>query len=401
MSGRLGDELLQLRASTRRLVRAGVALRALGSEARARAIHEAAARLRDQRHAYGRALRRELLTSTGLSSQAIEWGLTTSLDALSVPALSELAERAHGQPCELAAVVLAGNVFSAALRPLALPLLLGVPVIAKASSRDDAMARYLRKALTETEPALGGACEVLTFAREQRPLTGALLAHAQVVSVYGSDETVEQLRGLATHATLVARGHGLGAAFVSAGSLRGDATEIARKLALDVAAYDQRGCLSPHAVLVEDDAAGAPGRFAELLAQALDEVGAQMPRGELPAEAAAAQMQWRGVAAARGVLHEGGAYAVGFEGEAALRATPGHRNVGVYACASEQNLAGRLQDWSRHLKALGVAGDEALRTRLAALAPYVCEVGAMQAPPLSARLDGLDPLHGLECPTQS
>ena len=35
-----------------------------------------------------------------------------------------------------------------------------------------------------------------------------------------------------------------------------------------------------------------------------------------------------------------------------------------------------------------------LNAHLADLAPYVCEAGQMQTPPLEARLDGLDPMAG-------
>ena len=53
-----------------------------------------------------------------------------------------------------------------------------------------------------------------------------------------------------------------------------------------------------------------------------------------------------------------------------------------------------------HLKALGVAGDEAARAALARrlpapLRPRVCAVGAMQTPPLDCIMDGALPWDGL------
>jgi len=394
----LGDELLDLRATTRRVVRAGAALRALEVEARAQAIAQACARLRDDTHPYGRALRHELQRNSGLSPQGIAWGLTSTLETVNVEALTRLAQGVQAKPCELAAVILAGNVFSAAVRPFVLPLLMGVPVIAKASSRDDAMARYLRKTLFEVSPAVGDACAVATFARDQPALTSALLAHAQLVTVYGSDATVEAVRAQPLRGSLVARGHGLGACFVSAASVRADTTQVAqvaRQVALDVAAYDQRGCLSPHAVIVQASEPHEASAFARVLFDALEALGTQLPPGPIPADAAAEQMQWRGVARVRGELHEGATCAVAFEGNEPLRPSPAHRNVGVYACTDEADLRAQLQAWSPHLKALGVAGDADVRTRLAATAPYVCEAGRMQTPPLDAPLDGLHPLHGL------
>ena len=109
----------------------------------------------------------------------------------------------------------------------------------------------------------------------------------------------------------------------------------------------------------------------------------------MAADAAAEQLQWRGVAAARGVLHLGDTCAVSCEHGASLRPSPGYRNVGVYTLASAAELESRIAPFARFLKALGVAGATG---ELPALAPYTCEAGSMQTPPLQAPLDGLHPL---------
>jgi hypothetical protein len=230
------------------------------------------------------------------------------------------------------------------------------------------------------------ACAVATFGHGDVARLDALLAGADCVQVLGSDEAVASVRErLRSDQALIGRGHGLGLGVVLAAS---ELEHAAAAFARDVAAYDQRGCLSPHAILVEGDDARAEA-FARSLHGAL---ARELPRGAMPADAAAEQLQWRGVAAARGVLHGADTHAVSCEHAASLRPSPGYRNVGVYTLASADELETRIAPFARFLKALGVAGEDG---ELPALAPYTCRAGAMQTPPLDAWLDGLPPLEGL------
>lgn len=359
---------------------ASSALQALSMEERVRAIASACAALR----APDAELVRMLSASSGLSEPMTRWALDTTFAAFGEHALRALAQTARPSARAVAAV-LAGNVLTAAARPMLLPLLAGVPVVAKASSRDDALPHAIARALSAAHPLLGMACAVATFGHGDVARLDALLAGADCVQVLGSDEAVAAVRErMRSDQTLIGRGHGLGLGVVLA------ATELERAAAAfarDIAAYDQRGCLSPHAILVEGDDARAEV-FAQTLHQAL---ARELPRGAVPADAAAEQLQWRGVAAARGVLHIGDTHAISCEHGAPLRPSPGYRNAGVYTLESAAELEQRISPFSRFLKALGIAGFTAA---LPALAPYTCAAGSMQTPPLEAPLDALRPLAG-------
>lgn len=369
------------------------------------AIAGAAAALAEGGSALGREARSRLAESTGLSPEMVDWGLTTSCGGVTPGALRRLIGKANGPPgtvatrARLAAVILSGNVFSASLRAVVLPLLARVPVVAKASSRDDAFPRLFRRAIEESSPELAASLDVLTFRGGETALEDALFAQADVVAAYGSDATLADVRGrLPATTAFVPHGHGLGVIWVPGEQLERPG-DLEARIALDVAAYDQRGCLSPHAIWTSaspDDAR----RFAERLARELDEVGRRLPRGSLPLEHGAQQLQWRGVAAARGDLFEGDGFAVSFEGEGPLRLSPGYRNVSVLLCADEEELGRRLLPLGMHLKALGVCGEDDARRGLAArlpapLAPRVSEIGTMQTPPLDGLADGASPLAGL------
>ena len=72
------------------------------------------------------------------------------------------------------------------------------------------------------------------------------------------------------------------------------AKKIVAAAADDVVAWNQLGCLSPHVIYVEAGGEVSPENFAELLADELERREQTEPRGELPAEHAAAIASRRG-----------------------------------------------------------------------------------------------------------
>lgn len=340
----------------------------------------------------------------------VEWALASALGPLTFEALSALERRPHAprlgavrtRAGALCVVVLAGNIAIGPARAVGLPLLFGLPVLARASTRDGALARLLEVALAESDPALSDAYRAVSFDAADAHLTRALLAQADVVSAYGSDTTLQAIRAqLEGRVRFIGHGHGLGAAYVARGALTSEASarRCASQLALDVAAYDQRGCLSPQVAWVERGAAVTGERFAALVSDELAQLGTTLPRGSLPVSIASAQLGWRAVSAMRGTLFEGASHAVCFEPEGALRVGPGYRNLQLLEVDGERPLFTELAALGDHLKCLGVAGVDdvaALAARLpGGLAPRVCALGRMQTPPVDALHDGLAAWDGL------
>lgn len=337
---------------------------------------------------------------TSLSPEMVRWALANNVGTLTVEeALAAMPDARDGVvPSRLTIAVLAGNVFSAALAAIALPLLAKSPVLAKASSREDVFPRLFAAALREADPDVAASLEIVAFRGGDERLEGALFSQADVVLVYGSDSTLADVRArLPATTSFVAHGHGLGAIFVPA-SVR-DVGSIVDAIAIDVAAYDQRGCLSPHVILCEHgvDTRGLAGALAE---RGLAKLARSLPRGPLPVEAGAAQLQWRAVGATRGEMFEGDGYAVTHEGSNAIRLSPGYRNVSIVDVESTAELFTRLAPFGVHLKALGIAGSAGDRKRVREglpppLAPRITPVGAMQTPRFSSHADGQPPWFGL------
>lgn len=375
-----------------------------------RAICQAGVRMLGADRELARALRLELAQNTGLSSEMVEWGLTTTFASVRPDVLDALGREAFGTPgvvgvpARLCAVVLAGNVFSAAVRAVCLPLLTGAPVLVKCASNDDVLPRFLRRALEGVDPELAQRFELVRFARSDERALDALLRHAEVVSIYGDDATTTTIGARARpDARVIRHGHGLSASFVSSHALRSSASlrDTALRLALDIAAYDQRGCLSPHMVLVEQASGAGARALARCLAdEALPELGRVLPPGPSDTATQARALQWRAAAQVRGELFDGAGFAVSYEATLPLRPSPGGRLVAVHDCADADALAAALGVFGAALKCIGVAGPRELRQRLArrvrGFAPArICRAGEMQTPPFDAFADGQPPLSGL------
>ena len=277
------------------------------------------------------------------------------------------------EPVARHGLVLAGNVFTACVRPIVWSLLARVPVTVKVPSNDAGLPALFLEALRAASPEVSAALTLVHFTRALPERYAELAAEVDVMSVHGSDSTVAALTALTPSTTeLVAHGHGLGLAVISReADVHGELTDA---LALDVAAYDQHGCLSPVAVLVEEGGAVSPRQLARMLHAALERLQNAMPRGPLPEDVGAQQVQWRGVAAALHELHDGGTHAVSFEGTGPIRTTPGHRNIAVHAIADLRGLRARVALHGEHLKALGIAGDVLVP---ATVTPIVSRLGYM------------------------
>ena len=358
----------------------------------------------------GQEVRAALTRTTGLAPQMVDWGLRTTLETVRRESLLELVRAGNATfedkptvPLGLLGVVLAGNVFAATVRALFIPLLFGVPVIAKVSSKESSFAHVLRRSLHGADSALTRAFQVVAFTGGDETAERSLLAEAEGVSVYGSDETIEAIRRrLGGRLPLFAHGHGLSAAVCGGAAL--SESRIGRTIAavaLDVAAYDQLGCLSPQVIYVEEAKRGTAEMFAERLSQeGLTALGSALPRGELPLSVGAAQAQWRGTGEIEGSLFEGPDHAVVVSRDRPPRWSPGYRNVTVVPVASPAQAVEAMVPFEGHMKCIGVdAGSKA--GLLAALrgnpknTAYACAIGSMQTPPFDAPADGFLPWHGL------
>jgi hypothetical protein len=321
-------------------------------------------------HAGRAALRDRIAETTGLTPAGVELGFESLEQEASDADLRALVDAA-GQ-ADHVHVVLSANVFIAPLRAIALARAASPRVTVRPSLRDPVLARALVHAAAD--PAV-----TLVEDRDVARVVAGPPGLARRVDVYGRAATIAGVRASVAEGVEV-RGHGPG---MGVAVVAGDVAAAAGRVAVDVAAFDQRGCLSPRVVLVVGDPSRAEELALELHA-ALAALGRRVPRGSLDAEESAGASRWRDAVAFAGRLFAGEDHAVGLL--ASLDPSmlpPAGRHVLVVPLAPEGGVESALAPVAPYVVAVGsddpaVAGPP--HARRSAL-------GAMQRPPLDGPVD--------------
>lgn len=201
----------------------------------------------------------------------------------------------------------AGNVAGVSVGGVARALLARSPVLLKPGLHDAVLPVLYARALADCDPELAAALAVLYWPGGAAATEAEVLTQAGLVVVYGGADTVEAVRArLPATTPLVAYGHRVGVALVGREALaagRADGTAMAAAGAL--AAFDQRGCVSPHLFWVEEGGALTPAEWAARLAAALTAVEKDLPAGPAPAEVASRVQQLRGTSELKQAAGEG------------------------------------------------------------------------------------------------
>jgi hypothetical protein len=359
------------------------------------------------------ALAGALAGETGFELRTVQAGLELALEEWTGDALRALlrdelgrtpTRRAAGFPTT--AVLLAGAIPMPSLLSLLLPLAVGSPVLARPGRHDRVTAPFLAGELARLDPALAPCLEITGFPTHDEDALAAFL-EADCVVVTGSDETVGRIEArIPPSRRLVRYGHRVSVAVIpiAAGDPRWPA--VADGLALDVALWDQLGCLSPVAVYVVGRGGLVPEEIEQEMVRAFEAVEPRLPRGKLGAEAATAEAHERAEAELRAAsdpalrLHCGAAWTLVCERDLRFRNAPLHRFVRVHAVADAAELQTALAPLSRHLAGVafepGESSPEPWLSALQRVGPSrICRPGRLQAPPLAWSHDGQGPLRPL------
>jgi len=332
----------------------------------------------------------ELLPAiTGFSPRMIEVGMTLQAGRWAPGALTDALDLDHPRPrwgSGPTAVVAAGNVPGIGALDLVWSVLAGAPVAVKMSHAEPVTALLLAHGLSGGRPA--PPATALLWRGGDPARDPALLGWADRILAYGRDETLDAL-GRIGGERLRGFGHRVSVAIVPRGGMA--IPEVARRLAVDVALWDQEGCLSPHVALVEGSDRAAS--LAEALASELDRLAGALPRGRMDVPRKAAIRRALSQAESRGMGAPGAAPTtfrardahVILSGDGALRPSPLGRTASVVAVPDLATAFDRLGAWRGRLQSVGVAAPPS------ALAPFrapaealdatrVCVVGRMQEP---------------------
>ena len=299
--------------------------------------------------------------------------------------------RARASGPDLCVQVVSGSVPGVGATALVRALLVKAPTLLKPGRGDLVLPVLMARALAEESTVLAAAAAVVYWPGGSEALEEAVLAEADAVVAYGGDAAVRALRDRApVSARFVAYPNRMGVGVVGRGALDpAHLHRVASEVAGAVAFFDQRGCVSPHVVYVEEGAAATPAAFARELGEALRRLESHLPGGTLDEAEAAALHQLRGTAelmAASGsgaaVYHGGAAtWTVVFDPSGTLESACVGRVVRVRPLADALELAARLTPIRGRLQTVGVAGCE---DRLEELAESLALVGVSRVAPFFA-----------------
>jgi hypothetical protein len=313
-----------------------------------------------------------IAASSGLTVEGVELGFASlereaaDRELRAFVAAAGDAERVH--------VVLSANVFVAPLRAIALARAAAEQVTVRPSPRDP----VLTHALVEAAVVAGDGAVTLVDERDVASID------AGEVHVYGRDATIAAVRARARpHVTVRGHGSGMGVAVVSHGA---PMSASADALALDIVAFDQRGCLSPRLAMVIGSAARAEA-FAETLHASLRVLGKRVPRGQLLADERADACRWRETLAFAGRVWDGEDHAVALAPDGSpLQVAPAGRHVTVVPVSSRDAAVAALSPLARFVVAVGTDDLEGLEGMVPAHVRRSL-LGAMQRPPLDGPVD--------------
>ncbi|MDE2689013.1 MAG: hypothetical protein OXI49_00710 [Acidobacteriota bacterium] len=327
-----------------------------------------------------------LLQSTGLSPAGLNHGLKSIGEGMLEDAAAAELQRPHRQRDDgFSLVVLPAEPPGLIIQSLLPALAARAPALFKSSRAEPHFAPAFLAALGRRLPRLHDAYAAVTWTGGDEAVETPLHASARLVVAYGEEATIDTLQSAAT-GRLIAFGPRLSLGWVGPGA---DPEQAARGMALDIATFDQRGCLSVHAVFAEPDTAPT---FAAALAEALRELALQLCPGRSNAADRAGVRLAREDADLRGLDWHGDALDAGtviVDPGPRISPSPGLRTVRIHAIESVPPL----DDWSGRLQGIAVAGHLPVTIRRAfeqAGVSRFAPAGRLQATDVTWRNGGID-----------
>ncbi len=298
--------------------------------------------------------------------------------------------------------VLAGNLPGAGLDNIVFSLLVKSATLAKAASSGAGLQRLFAHILRQHDPELGACLALVSWPGGKAELENIAFSEAGLVVASGSDESLAAIRQRVS-GRFIGYGHKLSLSLITHDALD-QSQKSAERAAYDVVLFDQRGCLSPQVVYVEDHGAVSPKVFATLLAEALADWQTRLPRGRI-SPAVSTQIrrvrdeaEWQALSGKDVVLHSsprGTEWTVIYEADPTFAPGPLYRTVRVKPLVGLEQLATLLEPWRPYLEAVGTVVPSEVRRRQTLLevlansgVSRICPLGTMQIPPLSWRHGG-------------
>ena len=366
----------RVRATRGRLIAAGVGLRAMRFEDRLHVVHDVLGAWTAPDSPWRRELAQALSTASTFSTATIREGLDSALRAWRPADFVACAEREIGAqltsggttaralaPFESTLVVAGGAIPMPTLLTSLIPLVLGSPVMLRETRHDPVTPGLLARSIAERDPEFARALEPVRIPVEDVDAYRTAL-EADCVVATGSDESLAAIRDrLSSRTRFVGFGHrfSIGVVGPEIGATDEALAETARGFALDVARWDQSGCLSPVVIYLVDVPVDTAKRLTRAIANALESLDREMPRGSIdPARSIDATNERSSARMRSGVdevlIVEGDGHTIILEMDATPRPAPLGRFLRLHPVESPAALERVLRPFHGHLSNAAIAG---------------------------------------------
>jgi len=187
---------------------------------------------------------------------------------------------------ELLVHLTAGNLPNPALFSMILGLITRSAQIVKCPRDASLFPRLFAHSLAATESKLGACMELVSWSHDERHAReweDLLFSEAACVTATGGDTMLAEVRPrIPSRTRFVGYGHRISLGLIAKESLSPYSRKrLVRAMADDITAWNQLGCLSPHAYYVEEEVSGSAETLGEELAAELERREATEPRGSI------------------------------------------------------------------------------------------------------------------------
>ncbi|UCC72767.1 MAG: hypothetical protein JSV86_20835 [Gemmatimonadota bacterium] len=292
-------------------------------------------------------------------------------------------QRAFGPP--LTVHVFSGNIPGVSVSSLIRALCVKSASFGKTAAGEPYFAVCFARALAEEDAELASCLAVGYWPGGSEDLEAVAFSEAGAVIAYGSDEAVGDIAcRVPPRVRFLGYPNRVGAALVSRNALsRKAARQLAENAARDVVTFDQQGCVSPHTIYIEAGGAVSPLEYAEYLAEALDGLSREIPRGAMTPGESALIHQLRAHAEIRGATvlasEQGTEWTVIVEERAQFEPSPLNRVIQVRSVDDLGEAVSALDKVGAHLQTVAIAGKG---DQVKALAGQLGAVGATRVVPI-------------------
>ncbi|NOY83806.1 MAG: hypothetical protein GXO96_03085 [Nitrospirae bacterium] len=291
--------------------------------------------------------------------------------------------------------ILPGNVLGVSVVSLICGLLVKSANLLRVSHSEVVLTTLFAESLQEISPEIAETIAILTWDKKETSITKTAFQKSDLVIAYGSDESIATIQTLMPSNTpRILHGHKLSFGIISRENI---SKNLSKKVAMDIALYDQQGCLSPHLYYVESDGKSTPLDFAEQVAESLQILSKKFPKGLCDESTASQIQQLRGTLPLKGgsvfESPNNTDWTVLFDPSPEFTLSPLSRCVWIKSVGDLSEIPPLLSSVRNDIQAIGIAipktrADTMIENLSLIGGCRICPIGKMQRPPLNWMHDG-------------